>query len=60
MEKTAATRPTATSGFNPEALAEAIVLAKLGKIGIMIPNPNRSMKMVRNKMAIRLSFIGKS
>ena len=35
----------------------AIAFAKFGKIGITIPKPKRSMKIVKNNVAIRLSFI---
>jgi hypothetical protein len=32
-------------------------LAKLGRMGMTIPNPKRSIKMVKNRIAIRRSFI---
>jgi hypothetical protein len=57
IEKTAAISPTATSGLIdvPDSIDNS--LAKLGRMGMTIPNPKRSMKMVKNNMAIRRSFM---
>jgi hypothetical protein len=57
IEKTAATNPTAISGLIPIEDSAAMDFAKFGNIGIMIPNPNKSIKIVRKRIEIRLSFI---
>jgi hypothetical protein len=59
IENEPTTTPTATSGLNGNVEPEAKLFAKLGKMGITTPKPKRSMKIVKNRINIRLSFMRK-
>ena len=57
IENDPTTTPTATSGLNGNVEPVAKLFAKFGKMGITTPKPRRSMKMVKNRINIRLSFM---